>query len=82
MVRTGFSPPGRIMALPDKNNKERAAQESSKSLSAHFRLVREAVNKVGGEEERLDSVLAYLDVSEDGVSPIPSPLFPGRSPRE
>jgi ribosome assembly protein YihI (activator of Der GTPase) len=51
----------RIVLEEFKNNKERVAQESSKSLSAHFCLVREAVNKVGGEKERLDSVLAYLD---------------------
>jgi hypothetical protein len=51
----------RIVLEEFKNNKERVAQESSKSLSAHFRLVREALNKVGGEKERLDSVLAYLD---------------------
>ena len=44
-----------------RNNKERVAQESSKSLSAHFRLVREAVNKVGGDKKRLESVIAYLD---------------------
>jgi hypothetical protein len=51
----------RIVLEEFKSNKERIAQESSKSLSAHFRLVREAVNKVGGEKKRLDSVLAYLD---------------------
>ncbi|SEG55620.1 hypothetical protein SAMN05421819_3509 [Bryocella elongata] len=51
----------RIVLEEFKNNKVRVAQESSKSLSAHFRLVKEAVNKVGGEKEKLDSVLAYLD---------------------
>jgi hypothetical protein len=51
----------RIVLEEFTNNKERVARESSKSLSAHFRLVREAVNKVGGEKERLDSVLAYLE---------------------
>jgi hypothetical protein len=51
----------RIVIEEFKNNKERVAQESSKNLSAHFRLVREAVSKVGGEKEILDSVLAYLD---------------------
>lgn len=44
-----------------KHNKERVAQESTKSLSAHFRLVREAVTKAGGAKRRLSSVLAYLD---------------------
>jgi hypothetical protein len=51
----------RIVLEEFKRNKERVAQESSKGLSTHFRLVREAVNKVGGEKERLDSVLAHLD---------------------
>jgi hypothetical protein len=57
----------RIVLEEFKNNKERVAQESSKSLSAHFRLVREALNKVGGEKERLDSVLAYLDDVNDKI---------------
>jgi hypothetical protein len=51
----------RIVLEEFKSNKERVAQESSKSLSAHFRLVRDAVNKVGGEKKRLNSVLAYLE---------------------
>lgn len=44
-----------------KRNRERVAQESRKSMSAHFRLVRDAVTKVGGERKRLEVVLSHLD---------------------
>jgi hypothetical protein len=44
-----------------KRNKERVAQESTKSMSAHFRLVRDAVTKVGGEKKRVEAVLSHLD---------------------
>lgn len=44
-----------------KRNKERVAQESRKSMSTHFRLVRDAVTKVGGEKKRLEVVLSHLD---------------------
>jgi PIN domain len=42
-------------------NKERVAQESRKSMSSHFRLVKDAVTKVGGESKRLEVVLSHLD---------------------
>jgi hypothetical protein len=42
-------------------NKERVAQESRKSMSSHFRLVKDAVAKVGGERRRLEVVLSHLD---------------------
>jgi len=44
-----------------RRNRERIAEESAKSLSAHFRLVRDAVSKVGGNKRRMRVVLSHLD---------------------
>lgn len=51
----------RVVLAEFKRNKERVAQESKKSMSSHFRLVREAVSKVGGEKKKLEAVLSHLD---------------------
>jgi hypothetical protein len=42
-------------------NRERIATESAKSLSTHFRLVRDAVGRMGGNKRRLRNVLKHLD---------------------
>jgi PIN domain len=42
-------------------NWERIAKESAKSLSAHFRLVKDAVGKIGGDKRRMRLVLSHLD---------------------
>jgi hypothetical protein len=44
-----------------ERNRDRIARESAKSLSAHFRLVKEAVGKVGGDRRRMRLVLSHLD---------------------
>ncbi len=44
-----------------RRNRERIAKESAKSLSAHFRLVKDAVGKVGGNKRRMQVVLSHLD---------------------
>lgn len=44
-----------------QRNRERIARESAKSLSTHFRLVKEAVNKLGGDKEKMQVVLSHLD---------------------
>lgn len=44
-----------------ERNRDRIARESAKSLSAHFRLVKEAVGKVGGDKRRTRLVLSHLD---------------------
>ena len=44
-----------------QRNRERIAKESAKSLSAHFRLVKEAVSKLGGDQEKMQVVLSHLD---------------------
>lgn len=44
-----------------RRNRERVAKESARSLSTHFRLVKDAVGKIGGDKRRVDLVLAHLD---------------------
>ena len=44
-----------------RRNRERIAKESSKSLSAHFRVVKDAVGKIGSDNRRTRIVLSYLD---------------------
>ncbi len=44
-----------------RRNRERIAKESAKSLSAHFRLVKEAVGKIGGDKKKMRVVLSHLD---------------------
>lgn len=42
-------------------NRERIAKESAKSLSTHFRLVKDAVGKIGGDKKKMRVVLSHLD---------------------
>ena len=42
-------------------NRERIAKESAKSLSTHFRLVKDAVGKIGGDNKKMRVVLSHLD---------------------
>jgi hypothetical protein len=44
-----------------RRNRGRIATESAKSLSTHFRPVKDAVGKIGGDKRRLRVVLAHLD---------------------
>jgi len=44
-----------------RRNRERIAKESAKSLSAHFRVVKDAVGKIGGDKRRMRLVLSHLD---------------------
>jgi hypothetical protein len=43
-----------------RKNKDRIAKESAKSLSAHFKVVREAVGRAGGRSRTLKTVLTHL----------------------
>ena len=65
-----------------RRNRERIARESTKSLSAHFRVVKDAVGKVGGDKRRMRVVLSHLDdvdhklpiiggAAADALDPIP-----------
>ncbi len=51
----------RIVFDEFRSNRERIAKESAKSLSAHFRLVKDAVGKIGGDKRRMRLVLSHLD---------------------
>jgi PIN domain len=51
----------RVVLDEFRRNRERIARESAKSLSAHFRLVKDAVGKVGGDKKRMRLVLSHLD---------------------
>lgn len=44
-----------------KKNRGRIAKESAKSLSAHFRLVKEAVGKIGDDKKKMEVVLSHLN---------------------
>lgn len=51
----------RVMLDEFRRNRERVAKESARSLSAHFRLVKEAVGKVDGDKRKTRVVLSHLD---------------------
>jgi hypothetical protein len=51
----------RIVLDEFRRNRERIAKESSKSLSAHFRVVKDAVDKIGGDKRKMKLVLSHLD---------------------
>lgn len=51
----------RIVLDEFRRNRERIANESAKSLSTHFRLVKDAVDKVGGDKRKMRVVLSHLD---------------------
>jgi len=42
-------------------NRARIATESAKSMSSHFRLVKDAIDRVGGDKRRTRAVLRHLD---------------------
>jgi hypothetical protein len=44
-----------------RRNRARIIAENTKSLSSHFRLVKDAVGKVGGNQRRKRAVLSHLD---------------------
>jgi PIN domain len=44
-----------------QRNRERVSKDSAKSLSAHFRIVKDAVGKAGGDKKMMRAVLSHLD---------------------
>ncbi len=44
-----------------RRNRERVAKENARSLSTHFRLVKDAVGKIGGDKRKTNLVLSHLD---------------------
>lgn len=51
----------RIVLDEFQRNRERITKESAKSLSMHFRLVKDAVGKIGGNKRKAQAVLSYLE---------------------
>ncbi len=52
----------RVVVLDEfRRNRHRIITESTKSLSSHFRLVKDAVGKIGGNKRRMRVVLSHLD---------------------
>lgn len=51
----------RVVLDEFRRNRERIAKESAKSLSTHFRLVKEAIGRTGGDKKKMRVVLSHLD---------------------
>jgi hypothetical protein len=51
----------RLLLEEFRKNRDRIAKERAKSLSAHFKLVKEAVGKIGGDKKKMAVVLSHLD---------------------
>lgn len=51
----------RVVVDEFRRNRERVAKEGAKSLSAHFRIVKDAVSKIGGDERKMRTILSHLD---------------------
>jgi len=51
----------RVLLDEFRRNRERIAKGSTQSLSTHFRLVKEVIGRVGGDEKKMRVVLSYLD---------------------
>jgi hypothetical protein len=51
----------RIVLNEFEANRARIAKDSEKSLAAHFKLVREAAGKVGGDKKKLNAFISQLD---------------------
>ena len=58
----------RVVLDEFRQNRERITKESTKSLSAHFRVVKDAVGKISTDKKKIQVVLAHLD---DVVHKIP-----------
>ena len=48
-------------------NRDRIAKESAKSLSSHFRVVRAAVDRIGGNRRTVKAVIAHLDDADHKI---------------
>lgn len=50
----------RVLLDEFRRNRDRVARESARSLATHFRVVKDAVTRAGGDKRRLRGVLAHL----------------------
>lgn len=51
----------RIVLDEFRRNRERIARDNAKSISTHIRIVKDAVDKVGGDKRKMRIVLSHLD---------------------
>ena len=51
----------RVVMDEFRRNRARIVTESTKSLASHFRLVKDAVGKIGGDKRRMRAVMSHLD---------------------
>ena len=51
----------RLVVEEFQRNRDRIAKESARSLSTHFKLVKEAIGKAGGDKKKMQVVLSHLD---------------------
>ena len=51
----------RVVLDEFRRNRQRIIAESTKNLSSHFRLVKDAVGTIGGDKRRMRAVLSHLD---------------------
>ncbi len=51
----------RLILQEFRKNRDRIAKESAKSLSSQFQVVKEAVNRIGGDNKKMKVVLSHLD---------------------
>lgn len=51
----------RIVVDEFQRNRDRIAKDSAKGLSSHFKRVKEAIGRVGGDKRRVKAVLTHLD---------------------
>jgi hypothetical protein len=51
----------RVVLDEFRRNRERIAEDSARSLSAHFRVVKDAVDRAGGNKRRIKTLLSHLD---------------------
>jgi hypothetical protein len=50
-----------ILLQEFRRNRQRVAADSAKSLTSHFRLVKDAVDRAGGNKRKVRQVLSHLD---------------------
>jgi PIN domain len=51
----------RVLLDEFRRDRDRVAKESARSLASHFRVVKDAITRAGGDKRRLRGVLAHLD---------------------
>jgi hypothetical protein len=58
----------RIVLDEFRRNRDRIAREGTKSMSSHFKLVKDAVGKAGGDRKKIQAVISHLDDVDRNIS--------------